>query len=53
LSEEDFKDMNSIVVLCLEQYGISDVEFNIEGLSFEQAGLYFEDSNVTPVFNQY
>lgn len=53
LSEEDYKDMNSIVVLCLEQFDIGDVEFNIEGLSFEQAGLYFEDSNVTPVFNQY
>lgn len=52
LSEEDFKDMKSIVVLCLEQFEIGDVEFNIEGLSFEQAGLYFEDS-VTPVFNQY
>jgi len=53
LSEEDYRDMNSIVVLCLEQYGISDVEFNIEGLSFEAAGLYFEDSSVQPVFNQY
>ena len=53
LSEEDYRDMNSIVVLCLEQFNIGDVEFNIEGLSFEQAGLYFEDSNVTPVFNQY
>ena len=53
LSEEDFKDMNSIVVLCLEQYDIGDVEFNIEGLSFEQAGIYFEDGSVTPVFNQY
>lgn len=52
LSEEDYKDMNSIVVLCLEQFDIGDVEFNIEGLSFEEAGLYFED-NVTPVFNQY
>lgn len=53
LSEEDYKDMNSIVVLCLEQFEIGDVEFNIEGLSFEQAGLYFDDSSVTPVFNQY
>lgn len=53
LSEEDYKDMRSIVVLCLEQFEISDVEFNIEGLSFEQAGLYFEDTSVKPVFNQY
>ena len=52
LSEEDYKDMNSIVVLCLEQYGISDVEFSIEGLSFEAAGLSFENG-VRPVFNQY
>ncbi len=53
LSEEDYKDMSSIVVLCLEQFDIGEVEFSIEGLSFEEAGLYFEDSNVTPVFNQY
>lgn len=53
LSEEDYKDMKSIVVLCLEEYDIGDVEFNIEGLSLEQAGLIFEDSNVRPVFNQY
>lgn len=53
LSEEDYKDMNSIVVLCLEQYGISDVEFSIEGLSFEAAGLSFENGKATPVFNQY
>lgn len=53
LSEEDYKDMNSIVVLCLEQFDIGEVEFNIEGLSFEEAGLYFKESNVRPVFNQY
>lgn len=53
LSEQDYKDMSSIVVLCLEQFDIGEVEFSIEGLSFEEAGLYFEDSNVTPVFNQY
>ncbi len=53
LSEQEYKDMNSIVVLCLEQFDIGEVEFNIEGLSFEEAGLNFEESNVTPVFNQY
>lgn len=52
LSEEDFKDMDSIVVLCLEQFEIGEVEYNIEGLSFEEAGLQFED-NIVPVFNQY
>jgi len=53
LSEEEFTDMNAIVVLCLEQFDIGNVEYNIEGLSFEEAGLNFKDSNVMPVFNQY
>lgn len=53
LSEEEFTDMNAIVVLCLEQFDISDVEYNIEGLSFQEAGLNFVDGGVTPVFNQY
>lgn len=52
LSEEEYRDMNAIVVLCLEQFGISDVEFNVEGLSFEQAGLHFDDA-VVPTFNEY
>lgn len=53
LSKEEYKDMNAIVVLCLQQFDIGDVDFNIEGLSFEQAGLNFEDNAVVPVFNQY
>jgi len=54
LSEEEFEDMNAIVVLCLEQFEeVANVEYNIEGLSFEEAGLNFEDDNITPVFNQY
>ena len=53
LSEKEFNDMSSIVVLCLEQFDIEDVEYNIEGLSFEEAGLNFEDKSVVPVFNQY
>ena len=53
LSEEEFDDMNSIVVLCLEQFDVNDVEYSIEGLSFEEAGLSFDDDNVTPAFNQY
>lgn len=53
LSEEEFTDMNAIVVLCLEQFDIADVEYNIEGLSFQEAGLNFVDDNVMPVFNQY
>lgn len=53
LTEQEFSDMNAIVVLCLEQFDIADVEYNIEGLSFEEAGLNFEDDAVTPVFNEY
>lgn len=54
LSEEEFEDMSKIVVLCLDQFDdIADVDFQIEGLSFEEAGLNFEEDNVTPVFNQY
>jgi germination protein M len=53
LTEEEYKDMNSIVVLCLEQFNISDVEYKIEGLSFEEAGLNFKDNAIVPVFNQY
>lgn len=53
LSEEEFTDMNAIVVLCLEQFDIADVEYNIEGLSFQEAGLNFEDNSVVPAFNQY
>lgn len=53
LSERDYKDMNSIVVLCLEQFDIGEVEYKIEGLSFEEAGLNFGDDSVMPVFNQY
>lgn len=54
LSQAEFEDMNKIVVLCLEQFGeIANVDFQIEGLTFEEAGLNFEEDNVTAVFNQY
>lgn len=52
LTQEQYDDMRKIVVLCLEQFEISDVDFAIDGLSFEEAGLNFND-NVTAVFNQY
>ncbi|MDD4781099.1 MAG: GerMN domain-containing protein [Tissierellia bacterium] len=53
LNQEQYDDLSKIVVLCLEQFeDIADVEFKIEGLTFEEAGLNF-DSNVTAVFNQY
>lgn len=54
LTQEQYDDMSKIVVLCLEQFEeIANVEFEIESLSLEEAGLNFEDDNVTPVFNQY
>lgn len=53
LSQEQYDDLSKIVVLCLDQFEeIENVEFTIEGLSFEEAGLNF-DNNVTAVFNQY
>ncbi|MFA9422169.1 MAG: GerMN domain-containing protein [Sedimentibacter sp.] len=54
LSEEEYEDMNAIVVLCLKQFDeIANVEYNIEGLSFKEAGLDFKDDSVMPAFNQY
>lgn len=53
LTQEEYDDMNQIVVLCLEQFDqIANVEYKIEGLTFEEAGLNF-DNNVKAVFNQY
>lgn len=54
LTQEQYDDLSKIVVLCLEQFDeIANVDFQIDSLSFEEAGLNFEDDNVTPVFNQY
>lgn len=54
LSEQEFEDMNTIVVLCLNQFSeVANVDYKIEGLSFEEAGLVFEEDNTVPVFNQY
>lgn len=54
LTQEQYDDLSKIVVLCLEQFDeIANVDFQIDGLSFEEAGLNFKDDNVTPVFNQY
>jgi germination protein M len=54
LSQAEYEDMSKIVVLCLDQFNeIVNVDFQIDGLSLEEAGLNFEDNNVTPVFNQY
>jgi len=54
LSEEEFNDMNDIVVLCVKQFkDVAKVDYTIEGLTFEEAGLNFEESDVVPVFNQY
>lgn len=54
MTQEQYDDMNAIVVLCLEQFEkIEKVEYKIEGISFKEAGLDFNSNNVMPVFNQY
>lgn len=54
LSEQEYNDLNEIVVLCLKQFKeISDVEYEVTGLTFEEAGLNFKESDVVPAFNQY
>jgi germination protein M len=54
LSEEEFNSMNDIVSLCMKQFNdVSSVEFTIDGLSFEEAGLDFKEGDVVSVFNQY
>lgn len=53
LDQEDYDDLKEIVVLCLQQFDdISDLEFSIEGITFEEAGLNFIDSDVRAVFNE-
>ncbi len=54
LTQEEYEELNKIVVLCLQQFGeLSEVDFSIEGISFEEAGLDLLDTEVTPVFNNY
>ncbi len=54
LKQEDYDELKKIVVLCLQQFkDISDFDFSIEGISFEEAGLIFTDSEVTAVFNDF
>lgn len=54
LSQEEYNDINQMVVLCLEQFNdIADVEYLIEGMTFEEAGMELEDNEVVPTFNEY
>ncbi|QSX05087.1 GerMN domain-containing protein [Sedimentibacter sp. zth1] len=54
LKQEDYEELNKIVVLCLQQFGeISEVNYSIEGITFEEAGLNIEDSEVKAVFNNF
>lgn len=54
LKQDDYDELKKIVVLCLQQFkDISDYEFSIEGITFEEAGLIFTDQEVTAVFNSF
>jgi len=54
LKQEDYDELKKIVVLCLQQFeDISEVDFSIEGISFEEAGLIFTDSEVKAVFEDF
>lgn len=54
LTEQEYKDMSKIVVLCLQQFEeIANVDYKIDGLTFEEAGLNFEDGGAIPAFNEY
>lgn len=54
LSQEEYEDLNKIVVLCLQQFDeVTDISFSIEGISFEEAGLDLLDTDITPVFNNF
>ncbi len=54
LKQDDYEELKEIVVLCLQQFSeISDYEFSIEGITFEEAGLTFTDPEVTAVFNSF
>lgn len=53
LAQEDYDDLTQIVTLCLQQFDdISQVEFSVEGMTLEQAGLDLVQPNVTAVFNE-
>jgi germination protein M len=54
LSEDEFNHMKDIVSLCMKQFeDVSNVEYTVEGLTFEEAGLDFKEDDVVSVFNQY
>lgn len=54
LTQEEYDNMSQIIVLCLEQFdNIAEVDFFIEGMTFEEAGMELEDNDVIPTFNEY
>ncbi|WP_312832193.1 GerMN domain-containing protein [Sedimentibacter saalensis] len=53
LTEQEFNDMNTVVVLCLEQFDIENVDYQVEGMSFEEAGMDWEDDYKLPSINKY
>lgn len=54
LKQDEYEELKKIVVLCLQQFKeISDYDFSIEGITFEEAGLIFTDPEVTAVFNSF
>lgn len=54
LNQEQYEDLNKIVMLCLQQFkDVSDIDFSIEGITFEEAGLDITDPELTPVFNNF
>ena len=54
LTQEEYDEMSQIIVLCLEQFDhVSEVDFLIEGMTFEEAGMEITDNDVIPTFNEY
>lgn len=54
LRQDEYEELRQIVVLCLQQFDdISDYEFRVEGITFEEAGLIFVDPEVKAVFNDF
>lgn len=54
LEQEDYDELNEIVVLCLNQFGdISKIDYTIEGITFEEANLDIKNQEVKAVFNEH
>lgn len=54
LEQEEYENLKKIVVLCLQQFdNISEIDYRVEGITFEEAGLELTDSEFTAVFNNF